>query len=81
MLKPHDRTKTGIIIEFKLVDQEKNETPDEALERAMQQIEDKQYIAELEGSGIREILKIAVVFRGKELWIDHSRSDRRHCHG
>ena len=70
MLKPKNRNKIGIIIEFKLVDE--GETYQEILKSAMQQIKDKHYIAELEAAGVKNILKIAVVFKGKELWLDHS---------
>ncbi|MCP4347288.1 MAG: AAA family ATPase [Desulfobacterales bacterium] len=67
MLKPKDTSKQGIIIEFKKVYED--DSPEDVLEEALKQIEDKKYIAELEGSGIKNILKIAVVFRGKELWV------------
>ena len=69
MLKPNNRNKIGIIIEFKLVDE--GETYQETLDNAMQQIKDKRYIAELEAAGIQTILKIAVAFKGKELWMLH----------
>ncbi|MCP4347289.1 MAG: AAA family ATPase, partial [Desulfobacterales bacterium] len=67
MLKPKDTSKQGIIIEFKKVYED--DSPEDVLEEALNQIEDKKYVAELEGSGIKNILKIAVVFRGKELWV------------
>ncbi|MCP4110366.1 MAG: AAA family ATPase [Desulfobacteraceae bacterium] len=67
MLKPEDDSKQGIVIEFKKVYE--NETPDEVLEAALKQIEDRKYAAEFEASGITDILKLAIAFRGKELWI------------
>jgi len=69
MLKPLDLKKQGIIIEFKQVDEEDKETPEKAMERALEQIEDRAYATELEAAGIRNILKLAVVFKGKELWM------------
>ena len=69
MLKPLDLKKHGIIIEFKQVDEEDGETPEKAMETALKQIEARAYATELEASGITDILKIAVVFRGKELWV------------
>ena len=69
MLKPLDLKKQGIIIEFKQVDEEDKETPEKAMERALKQIEDRAYATELEAAGIRDILKLAVVFQGKELWV------------
>jgi len=44
-------------------------TPEDALREALEQIEKRGYAAELEAAGIRKILKLAVVFRGKELWV------------
>ncbi|QTA83102.1 AAA ATPase-like domain-containing protein [Desulfonema limicola] len=67
MLKPLDIKKHGIIIEFKQVNEKEN--PEKILESALKQIEDKAYAVELKASGIKDILKIAVVFRGKELWV------------
>ncbi|MDM8550135.1 AAA family ATPase [Desulfobacterales bacterium HSG2] len=47
----------------------KMKTPEDALREALEQIEKRGYAAELEAAGIRKILKLAVVFRGKELWV------------
>ncbi|QTA79782.1 AAA ATPase-like domain-containing protein [Desulfonema limicola] len=71
MMKPKDLKKHGIIIEFKMIDEEK--TPEQTLKKAMEQIENKKYAAELEAAGIKEIIKIAVAFKGKELWLEHKR--------
>lgn len=69
MLKPKDRNRQGIIIEFKRVDE--RHTPEKTLEAAMAQIDAKRYAAELEEAGIREVLKIAIAFKGKQLWTAH----------
>ena len=47
----------------------KKKTPQKALEEALKQIEDRGYATELEAAGIHRILKIAVVFSGKKLWM------------
>ncbi|QTA80126.1 AAA ATPase-like domain-containing protein, nuclease domain-containing [Desulfonema limicola] len=67
MMKPKDKGKTGIIIEFKKVN--KKESHEKAMEKALKQIEDKNYASELQAAGIKDILKLAVVFQGKELWV------------
>jgi len=67
MLKPNDPARSGIIIEFKRVYD--NEKPEQVLSQALKQIEEKRYTAELEDAGIKEALKIAIAFRGKELWM------------
>ncbi|MDM8549011.1 AAA family ATPase [Desulfobacterales bacterium HSG2] len=84
MMKPKDPRAQGILIEFKRLDEDeededqdsdskrrkkKKKTPQKALEEALKQIEERGYAAELEAAGIRDILKLAVVFKGKELWV------------
>lgn len=69
LLLPEDHSKQGIILEFKKIDTHQHETPEQALEKAMKQIEEKRYAAELEAAGIQNILKIAIAFRGKEVWV------------
>ncbi len=67
MFIPQEAGLRGIVLEFKLVyDDEKPET---ILKEALQQIQDKAYTTELEAAGVTDILCLAVVFRGKELWL------------
>ncbi len=69
MLMPKDRNRRGIILEFKKVNTRRKETPEQALAKAIAQIETKRYTAELEDAGVTEILKLAIAFQGKELWV------------
>lgn len=79
MLRPKDPGKQGIIIEFKRLEDEeekdgekkkkKKKTPEDAVREALRQIAEKGYTEELEAAGIRKILRLAIVFRGKELWV------------
>jgi hypothetical protein len=69
MLRPKDPEKHGIIIEFKMMDEGKS--PEKTLEDAMEQIESRKYAAELEAAGIKKIMKIAIAFQGKKLWLIH----------
>jgi len=69
MLIPRDPQAAGIIIEFKKVNTKRRETKDRALAKAFQQIEEKNYAAELEQRGIQQIRKLAVVFKGKQVWV------------
>ena len=71
MLKPKDKEKTGIIIEFKRVEKESHK---QVLKNALQQIRDRGYSAELKASGITNIMEIAVAFKGKKLWMKHKRT-------
>ena len=72
LLKPKDPQQRGIIIEFKRV--EEGERPERVLEAALEQIERKQYAAELEAAGIQTILKLAIAFQGKEVWVTHAQT-------
>lgn len=56
-------------MEFKKVNKRRKETPEKALLLALKQIEDRDYAADLESAGIKEILKLAIAFSGKKLWV------------
>ncbi len=60
-------------MEFKKVDKRRKETPEQALKKAMDQIKAKRYVADLKAAGIKDILVIAIAFRGKELWVKSTR--------
>jgi hypothetical protein len=67
MLIPKNINKNGIIIEFKSARLSKNESLDELLDQALKQIEDKKYDTELKRKGIKNIIKWAIAFKGKEV--------------
>jgi len=73
MLIPKDRTKLGIIIEFKKANIRKHETMEQAIAVAFKQIEDKQYAKELQSLGVMQIIKLAIVFNGKEVRVEELR--------
>ena len=66
---PRDTSKLGIIIEFKRVMSSSEKTMEIVAGEALKQIEDKNYAASLEYRGIKNILKLAIVFKGKEVFI------------
>jgi hypothetical protein len=63
------KERTGYVIEFKTVDEEENETVESAAEAALNQIEAKKYETELVERGIKNIKKLAIVFKGKEVTV------------
>jgi hypothetical protein len=69
MLIPKSHAKNGIIIEFKKVEHDENETLETAVESALHQIEEKQYEAELKDLGIPTILKYGIAFDGKDILV------------
>ncbi len=69
MLIPRDLQAAGIIIEFKKINAAHRETKERALAKAFQQIEEKNYAAELQQRGIQHIRKLAIAFKGKQVWV------------
>lgn len=69
LIIPKDKSKTGIIIEFK-----KSDSTDSLMhsaETALKQIEEKRYAAELNSLGINQVISIGISFYGKDcavLW-------------
>ncbi len=68
-IEPHDASKDGIIIEFKVFDPKKEKTIEETAHRALQQIEDKKYETALRAKGIRNVRKYGFAFKGREVLI------------
>jgi len=69
MIIPKDLAKTGYVIEFKTVDTDENETVESAMKAALKQIDEKKYETELQERGVKNIKKLAVVFKGKDVTI------------
>ena len=67
MIIPSDVSRTGIIIEFKKIDYFLDDTIEQATKEALNQIEEKKYETELLQKGVNNILKLAIVFKGKEI--------------
>lgn len=69
MIIPNDKTLPGIIMEFKKVDKDDDETLEISAQNALEQIEEKQYEQELKDLGINRIIKLAIVFDGKKVLV------------
>lgn len=67
MLRPKNGQGQAIIMELKRL--RPKETVEQALASALQQIENKQYAATLRAAGVADILKMAITFDGKRVWI------------
>lgn len=67
MIIPKDKTQNGVILEFKNASSEQN--LNQAAEEALQQINDKNYEAELRQMGIKSILKLGLAFHGKKVCV------------
>jgi len=69
LLRPRDLNLQGVIMELKLYDPVYDESVESVLDSALQQIEDKQYTATLRAAGVTDILKMAITFDGKRVWV------------
>ncbi len=68
-IEPRDKSLDGIIIEFKVFDAKKEKSLEETAERALAQIEEKNYEADLKARGIGKVRKYAFAFHGKQVLI------------
>lgn len=69
LLRPRDLRKRGIVMELKLYDPMFDPSVDTVLDSALEQIEEKQYAATLRAAGVKDILKMAITFDGKRVWV------------
>jgi hypothetical protein len=66
MLIPHDKTKRGVIFEFKKTGKKRHTTLEAAAEAAKKQMIDKNYRSRMEAHGVRLITQVAIGFKGSE---------------
>lgn len=69
MIIPHDKNKLGIILEFKKVDIDSNETLEIASEKALTQIQEKHYVHDMQARGVAHIVSIGIAFYGKQVLV------------
>lgn len=68
-IEPLDKSRDGIIIEFKVFESKKEEKLEDTVKRALAQIENMNYEADLKARGVSKIRKYGFAFRGKEVLI------------
>lgn len=57
------------VLELKRLMRSSNETVEQGLDAALQQIRERNYAAELEARGASPVLRYGVVFDGKRVWV------------
>jgi hypothetical protein len=69
VLHKSDKSKAAIIMELKIIDEFEEETKKRALNSAVNQIKDKEYISYCQNRDYHNITAFGVVFDGKRVWI------------
>ena len=71
---PNDSQVLGILFELKSLQESANHaTLVKHAQKALQQINDKNYVAEFKQRGIHNVLKIALVFKGKDFQLEYEK--------
>ncbi len=65
-LIPNDTNKPAFVFEFKKVSHRRQETLQSACDAALKQIDEKNYVAELQARGIQIVHSLAIAFEGKK---------------
>jgi hypothetical protein len=69
MVLPKTAGRPGVVMELERVEVEADETPEQALAMALEQIRARDYAAELRERGATPIHRVAVVFDGKRAYV------------
>ena len=59
----------GAVLELKVIDKDSGETPEQAAESALQQVQAKDYASEVKAAGANPVHVHGVVFDGKRCWV------------
>lgn len=73
LVVPRAAGTAGAVLELKVV--AARESPEQALERAVFQLRDRDYAAEVRAAGATEVHEYGVVFDGKRCWVAAARGD------
>jgi len=69
LMIPYQKETPGFIFEFKKIDRPDDNTPEEAMQSALQQIQVQDYATELRAQAVKQIWGIGVVVEGKQIWV------------
>lgn len=70
LMIPHQPNEPGFIFEFKKIDKPDEKNAKEAMQSALEQIQNQQYALELQEHGVKKIWGIGVVVEGKQVWVE-----------
>ncbi|MBK8257649.1 MAG: PD-(D/E)XK nuclease domain-containing protein [Polyangiaceae bacterium] len=67
LMLPKTKGRPAVVMEFKVPFGK--ETPEQAMQKALNQIGERKYAAELEGAAVSAVHEYAMVFDGKQVWV------------
>ena len=62
-----DRFPSGFVVEFKSIKKDEGADMEDELKKAMEQIEEKKYVTNLQDAGVSTVYRIALVLKGKDI--------------
>jgi hypothetical protein len=62
-----DRFPSGFVVEFKSIKKDEDADMEDELKKAMEQIEEKKYVTNLQDAGVTTVYRIALVLKGKDI--------------
>jgi hypothetical protein len=62
-----DRFPSGFVVEFKSIKKDEDADMEDELKKAMEQIEEKKYVTNLQDAGVSTVYRIALVLKGKDI--------------
>ncbi|MEM9460687.1 MAG: AAA family ATPase [Myxococcota bacterium] len=69
LIVPDRPGRPGAVLELKRVLEDRGESPEDALESALRQLEQRDYAAELRAVGAEPVQQVAIAFAGKRVWV------------
>jgi hypothetical protein len=73
LMIPFKKEQPGFIFEFKKIEQPDENSAQEAMQSALQQIKEQDYATELRAQAVKQIWGIGVVVEGKQVWVNSVR--------
>jgi hypothetical protein len=69
LISPRQSGQPGAVLELKVLDTRRNETPEQALDAALAQLGERDYAAVLRERGANPVHELGAVFDGKRAWV------------
>jgi len=67
---PHEKSIPGFVFEFKKIDRPDDKDEKQAMQSALQQLREREYVTKLFVQGVTRIWGVGVVVEGKQVWVE-----------